>query len=53
MSGVGVGLLLHFSAKEQVGQVVYLYFLVSNNEAEYEGILVGLDLALALATTKV
>ena len=38
---------------EQIEQAVWLDFLMSNNEAEYKAILVGLNLALALTTTKV
>lgn len=34
-------------------QTVRINFLTSNNEAKYEAILVGLDLALALMATKV
>ena len=33
-------------------QAIHLSFSTSNNEAEYEVVLVGLDLALVLATTK-
>ena len=38
---------------EQIEQVVWLEFSMSNNEVEYEAILVGLNLALALTATKV
>lgn len=52
MLGAGVGLVLHSLTLEQVEQVVRLNFPASNNEAEYETILVGLDLALTLTATK-
>ena len=38
---------------EQIEQVVWLEFSMSNNDVEYEAILVGLNLALALTATKV
>lgn len=38
---------------EQIEQAVWLHFPTSNNEAEYEAILIGLNLALTLTTTKV
>ena len=38
---------------EQIEQVVWLHFPTVNNEAEYEAILIGLNLALALTATKV
>ena len=44
-SGVGVGLVLLSLTKEQIEQIIYLNFLASNNEVEYEAILVGLNLA--------
>lgn len=44
-SGVGVGLVLLSLTKEQFEQIIYLNFLASNNEVEYEATLVGLNLA--------
>ena len=38
---------------EQIEQAVWLGFSMSNNEAKYEVILVGVNLALALIATKV
>ena len=38
---------------EQIEQAVWLDFSMSNNEAKYEVILIGLNLALALIATKV
>ena len=47
-SGVGIRLMIYSSIKEQVKQVVRLNFSTSNNEVEYEAMIVGLDLALVL-----
>nr|CAN67795.1 hypothetical protein VITISV_009541 [Vitis vinifera] len=51
-SGFGVGLLLQSPTGEHLEQAIRLGFPVSNNEAEYEAILSGLDLALALSISK-
>nr|CAN81979.1 hypothetical protein VITISV_032721 [Vitis vinifera] len=51
-SGSGVGLLLQSPTGEHVEQAIRLGFSASNNEAEYEAILSGLDLALALSVSK-
>ncbi|RVX07589.1 hypothetical protein CK203_025149 [Vitis vinifera] len=51
-SGSGVGLLLQSLTEEHLEQAIRLGFPASNNEAEYEAILSGLDLALALSVTK-
>ena len=45
--------MIYSSIKEQVKQVVRLNFSTSNNEVEYEAMIVGLDLALVLATKNV
>ena len=50
--GSGVGLLLHSPTGEQLEQTIWLEFPTSNNEVEYEAILCGLDLALALFISK-
>ena len=47
-----MGLLLQSPTDEQLEQVIRLGFTASNNEAEYEAILSGLDLALALSISK-
>ena len=47
-----MGLLLQSPIGEQLEQVIRLGFSASNNEAEYEPILSGLDLALALFVSK-
>ncbi|RVW62161.1 hypothetical protein CK203_062583 [Vitis vinifera] len=51
-SGSGVGLLLQSPTGEHLEQAIRLGFPASNNEAEYEVILSGLDLALALSVSK-
>ncbi|RVW62879.1 Gag-Pol polyprotein [Vitis vinifera] len=51
-SGSRVGLLLQSPTGEHLKQAIRLGFPASNNEAEYEAILSGLDLALALSVSK-
>ena len=51
--GIRVVLLLLFLTREPIKQSIHLDFSASNNEAEYEAIIIGLELALALATSKV
>ena len=51
-SGSGVGLLLQSPIGEHLEQAIRLGFPASNNEAEYEAILSGLDLVLALSVSK-
>ena len=51
-SGSRVGLLLQSTTGEQLEQAIRLGFPASNNEVEYEAILSGLDLALALSVSK-
>ena len=51
-SGSGVGLLLQSPTGEHLEQAIRLGFSASNNEVEYEAILCGLDLALALSASK-
>ncbi|KAL6340194.1 hypothetical protein AAG906_040630 [Vitis piasezkii] len=50
--GSGVGLVLQSPTVELIEQAIRLNFSTSNNEAEYEAMLAGLDLALMLAATK-
>ena len=45
--------MIFSSTKEQIEQSVHLDFPASNNETEYETMIVGLDLALILVTSKV
>ena len=51
-SGSGVGLLLQSPTGEHLEQAIRLGFHASSNEAEYEAILSGLDLALALSVSR-
>ena len=51
-SGSGVGLLPQSPTGEHLEQAIRLGFPASNNEAEYEAILSGLDLALTLSVSK-
>ena len=50
--GSGVGLLLQPPIGEHLEQAIRSGFPASNNEAEYETILSGLDLALTLSVSK-
>ena len=50
--GSEIGLLLQSPIGEQIEQAIRLGFPTSNNEAKYEAILDGLDLALTLSATK-
>ncbi|RVW15713.1 hypothetical protein CK203_075385 [Vitis vinifera] len=52
VSGSRVGLILQSPIGELMEQAIHLNFSASNNEAEYEAVLVGLDLALILAASK-
>ena len=47
-----MGLVLQSPTGEHLEQAIRLGFSASNNEAEYEAILSGLDLALALSVSK-
>ena len=47
-----MGLLLQSPIKEQLEHAIRLGFPTSNNEVEYEAILVGLSLALTLSASK-
>ena len=51
-SGSGVGLILQSPIGKLLEYAIRLIFFASNNEAEYETVLAKLDLALALAATK-
>ena len=52
-SKVGVGLVLFSLTKEQIEKSIHIDFPVSNNEVKYEVMIVGLELALILAASKV
>ncbi|KAL6348698.1 hypothetical protein AAG906_019432 [Vitis piasezkii] len=45
-------LILQSPIRELIKQAIYLSFFTSNNEAKYETVLVGLELALILAVAK-
>ena len=49
---LGVGLQLKAPIGERVEQVIRLDFPASNNETEFEAILVGIDLAQSLSSVK-
>ena len=51
-SGSEVGLLLQSPTGEHLEQAIRLGFPASNNEVEYEAILSGLGLALALSVSR-
>ena len=48
----GVGLQLKAPIGERIEHAILLGFLVSNNETEYEAILVGVDLAKSISSKK-
>ena len=47
-SGAGIGLQLTSPTREMIEQAVRLGFSASNNESEYEALIAGLELALAV-----
>ena len=51
--GVGVSLQLKAPIEERIEQVIWLDFPTSNNEAEYEAILAGIDLAISVSSEKI
>ena len=48
----GVGVILQLPTRELIEQVIRLNFSTFNNVVEYEVVIIGLDLALMLAATK-
>ena len=50
---IGVGLQLKAPTGERMEQATWLDFPVSNNEAEYEVILAGIDLAIFVSSKKI
>ena len=52
-SGAGVWLVLLSPTRKQIKQSVHLDFPVFNNETEYEAMMVGLKLALAVVALKI
>ena len=51
--GAGVGLQLKAPTVERIEQAIRLNFLVSNNEAEYKAILIGIDLAISISSENI
>ena len=51
--GAGLGLQLKAPTGEVIEQAIRINFSVSNNEAEYEAIIVGLDLAISVSLEKI
>ena len=49
---VSIGLQLKSLAKEKIEQAICLGFIASNNESEYEAILVGIELAATVSADK-
>ena len=50
--GASIGLQLKSSDGDKIEQAIRLGFCTSNNESEYEVILVGIELATALSVDK-
>ena len=48
--GADVGLQLKAPIGERMEQAIQLDFLVSNNEAKYESILVGINLTISVSS---
>ncbi|XP_074278042.1 uncharacterized protein LOC141601645 [Silene latifolia] len=53
MKGAGVGLVLKSPQEEQIIQEVRCEFKATNNEAEYEALILGLQLALELQISRI
>ena len=51
-TGAGIGLQLEALIEERVEHAIQLDFPVSNNEAEYEAIQAGIDLAQFVSSEK-
>ena len=51
-TGAGIGLQLKSPSRDKIEQVIRLGFSASNNELEYEAILVGIELTAAILTDK-
>ena len=49
----GLGLQLKAPTGEVIEQAIHLNFSASNNEAEYEAIIAGLDLEISLSLEKI
>ena len=51
-TGVSIGLKLKSPTEERIEQAIRLGFIVSNNELEYEAILVGIELAATVSADR-
>ena len=51
-TGADIGLQLNSSSGDKIEQTVRLGFSPSNNESEYEAILVGIELVAAISANK-
>ena len=51
-TGAGIDLQLKSSTGERIEQTIHLGFSASNNESEYEAILVGIELAVTVSADK-
>ena len=52
-TGVGVRLQLKVPTEEVIEHAIHLNFSASNNEAKYEAIIVGLDVAISVSLEKI
>ena len=52
-TGAGPGLQLKAPTGETINQALHLDFPASNNEAEYEAIIAGIDLAIFVTSEKI
>ena len=52
-TGTGLGLQLKALTGEIIEQAIRLDFPASNNEAEYEAIIAGIDLTISVALEKI
>ena len=52
-TGAGLGLQLKASTEEIIEQTIRLYFSASNNEAEYEAIIAGIDFAIFVSSENI
>ena len=52
-TGAGLGLQLKAPTREIIEQAIRLDFLASNNKAEYEAIIPGIDLTISISSEKI
>ena len=51
-TGAGIGLQLKSLTEEKIEQAIHLGFSASNNESDYEAILIGIELAATVLADK-